>query len=54
MTHDLPYLASAYLCRPDPLALTADLSQAITARMFQSPEPKAMLTHPGIEAERAA
>ncbi|HEX8729344.1 MAG TPA: hypothetical protein VF739_12010 [Ktedonobacterales bacterium] len=54
MTQDLPYLASAYLCRPDPLALTADLSQAIASGMFQSPVPKAVLTRPDIEAERAA
>ena len=54
ITHDLPYLASAYLCRPDPLALTNDLSQAIAAGMFQVPEPKAVPTHTDTEAERAA
>jgi hypothetical protein len=48
-----PYLAAAYLCRPDPLALTADLSQAIAAGMFQT-EPLEAVFSATAEAERAA
>jgi hypothetical protein len=36
-----PILAGAYLCRPDPLALTADLQRAIRAGVFRSPTPRA-------------
>lgn len=47
------YLTAAYLCRPDPLALTADLSQAIAAGRFRTDPREA--SHPAAaEAERAA
>lgn len=51
--HSGPYLTAAYLCRPDPLALTAGLSQAIAAGMFQT-EPLETSIHTAAEAERAA
>ncbi|HEX2348425.1 MAG TPA: hypothetical protein VHI51_08320 [Ktedonobacterales bacterium] len=35
----VPYLTAAYLCRPDPLALTADPSHAIAAGMFSATPP---------------
>lgn len=33
------YLTAAFLCRPDPLALTADLSRSIARGSFQTPVP---------------
>jgi hypothetical protein len=51
--HSGPYLTAAYLCRPDPLALTADLSQAIAAGRFRT-EPREASHSAVAEAERAA
>jgi len=48
-----PSLTAAYLCRPDPLALTADLSQAIAAGTFRT-KPLETPLHTAVEAERAA
>ncbi|HEX8727333.1 MAG TPA: hypothetical protein VF739_01845 [Ktedonobacterales bacterium] len=47
------YLTAAYLCHPDPLALTADLSQAIAAGRFRT-EPREASHGAAAEAERAA
>ncbi len=51
--HSGPYLTAAYLCRPDPLSLTADLSQAIAAGRFRT-EPREASHGAAAEAERAA
>ena len=47
------YLAAAYLCRPDPLALTADLSHAIAAGRFRTERLEASHSA-AAETERAA
>ena len=50
---NVPYLTAAYLCRPDPLALTTELSQAIAAGMFRN-EPLEASMYAAAEAEHAA
>lgn len=49
-----PYLAAAYLCRPDPLALTADLSRAIAAGKFNAKHCDDVALDAHAEDERAA
>ena len=49
-----PYLAAAYLCRPDPLALTADLSHAVAAGKFNLERTDGVALDAPSEDERAA
>lgn len=49
-----PYLAAAYLCRPDPLALTVDLSRAIAAGTFNAAHVDDATLAASLEDERAA
>lgn len=41
-----PYLTAAYLCRPDPLALTTDLSGAIASGILHTPPSPACFADP--------
>lgn len=49
-----PYFSAAYLCRPDPLALTADLSRAIAAGTFNAAHCDDAALAASSEGERAA
>lgn len=51
-----PYLIGAYLCRPDPLALTADLQRAIRSGVFRAQPADSAAEHvqAGNTAETAA